>query len=382
MSYDGLNSLLQANDSLVAKKIGFVDSTTYDNKYEIPTGGVNYTSLSKDARPYDAVVSLSGENGTFKDIQAAITYVNSLGGGSILIKNGTYILGQNVTLFSNITLIGEDNEMSIINFNGGDYSLKSVGTSGNRLRNISIENLTVKGSISSTYGAIGFDYCDFITIKNCQFYDNTSRNIYFNFCSKALVDGCYSHDCDLSVYVYLSSTIRVVGNDFDAAPTIAIKLHRSNSCFVSNNRITNAGQDAIWCASCRTCNINGNVTIDPGASGIHLTTDPGVSAYCSVCENIMQNDAVTTADGILMDQGQTAITVTGNVSYGTAGTGFNFIDADLINFIGNTAYQKAIGISFGTASDRNVIVGNVSILCGTALSDNSTNGTAGFNIIT
>lgn len=45
MSYDGLNSLLQANDSLAAGTRGFTDSVTFDTGNDIPTNYIDNTRV-------------------------------------------------------------------------------------------------------------------------------------------------------------------------------------------------------------------------------------------------------------------------------------------------------------------------------------------------
>lgn len=71
-------------------------------------GGVRVQNLQKDARYATAVVSTDMAGGNFgpTQIQNAIDYVNSLGGGTVLIKEGTFALPAGLTGYSNIHLIG------------------------------------------------------------------------------------------------------------------------------------------------------------------------------------------------------------------------------------------------------------------------------------
>ena len=61
------------------------------------------------SRAYTAIVG-SDENDDYADLQSAIDYVHSVGGGSVYIKSGTYILGQIITLYENVKLVGQSRE--------------------------------------------------------------------------------------------------------------------------------------------------------------------------------------------------------------------------------------------------------------------------------
>lgn len=107
MSYEGLNELLQAETSLAARNRDDVDSMEFDTRYEIPTEGIGYVQLDRNARPYKAVVSVDGKGGAFKDIQSAVIYTTSVGGGNVLVKNGVYDIDGVISVPSGIRIIGE-----------------------------------------------------------------------------------------------------------------------------------------------------------------------------------------------------------------------------------------------------------------------------------
>jgi len=68
------------------------------------------------ARVVKAFVDGAG-TGDFRTIQEAIDYVNLNGGGRVFIQAGTYVQTDDITLYSNITLEGSDNDSCIIDFN-------------------------------------------------------------------------------------------------------------------------------------------------------------------------------------------------------------------------------------------------------------------------
>lgn len=84
-----------------------------------------------------AIVDISGA-GDFSDLQQAIDYVNSLDGGTILINPGTYILKNNITIYSNITLEGRSPQDTILSFNTTAKSILVKGASNYTTGAISI----------------------------------------------------------------------------------------------------------------------------------------------------------------------------------------------------------------------------------------------------
>lgn len=78
--------------------------------------------LHHTARAYAGVVG-SGVEGDFATVQAAIAYVEGLGGGTILVLPGTYYLAGAVSLPVSINIVGFDAESTIIHggFTGTNY---------------------------------------------------------------------------------------------------------------------------------------------------------------------------------------------------------------------------------------------------------------------
>jgi len=137
--------------------------------------------MATTRRPaYRAIVSPTPGGTDFIDLQKAIDFVNELGGGTIFVKAGIYILTSNINLYSNIELIGEDNNTAILDFSAGDYKIQALGSVGSRLNNIHIENIQVRNSrvaYTNGYGATLFNYCDDISVKNCHFTNNVGAGI-------------------------------------------------------------------------------------------------------------------------------------------------------------------------------------------------------------
>src|SRR3990167_754254 len=61
------------------------------------------------------------------DIQDAIDAVNTAGGGVVVLQNGTHTLADDITLYPNTYLQGQNGESSIIDFNSTAKQIKIVG---------------------------------------------------------------------------------------------------------------------------------------------------------------------------------------------------------------------------------------------------------------
>jgi len=115
---------------------GFSNEAVWAHRNQYLLDHVNYSiynvKINPASRPVKAFVDVGGA-AEYSNIQEAIDYVNSLGGGRIVIKSGIYNLMVNPTLYSNITLEGENASSTIIRFSGaGVYpgkGIKAIGDS-------------------------------------------------------------------------------------------------------------------------------------------------------------------------------------------------------------------------------------------------------------
>ncbi len=88
-------------------------------------GGIRRRHQIAQEREIAAIVSKSGGGGDFFDIQRAINFVSGLGGGTIFIKNGIYNLTKDIEVKENISLIGEDNSLTILDFGNSSKRIRS-----------------------------------------------------------------------------------------------------------------------------------------------------------------------------------------------------------------------------------------------------------------
>lgn len=126
MAYSKLN----LTDRLISKN-ALGETTTnddlkdyIDDKFDgfIRPGGILYTGINPAGRQFKIVVSPDRKLGQTDNIQEAINYVSDLGGGVVLLKQGTYYPTAKIALKSNVSLVGEDRDTTIISLSSVPYS--------------------------------------------------------------------------------------------------------------------------------------------------------------------------------------------------------------------------------------------------------------------
>lgn len=135
--------------------------------------------IQRAARAYVAIVG-SGVDGDFTTLQDAIEYSESVGGGTVLLRPGTYYLSGAVSITMRTNIVGVDRDSCVIvtDYASGDYLLLADDTVTNQ-KNILIENITLH-----TVSSIGIQTDDdditgdyVIDFRNCNF---TGGGTYFS----------------------------------------------------------------------------------------------------------------------------------------------------------------------------------------------------------
>ena len=100
------------------------------------------------------------------DIQAAIDFINASGGGTIQLDVGTYTLTSDLTLPSDVSLIGVGRDSTVLDFGGNAAGILLKGTSGSIKKNTKIANLTVQNSNNAA--GIDIDYTDSVIMDSVK----------------------------------------------------------------------------------------------------------------------------------------------------------------------------------------------------------------------
>lgn len=236
------------------------------------------------------------------EIQAAINAVNTLGGGTILLRAGTYTLSAVLTLYNNITIRGEGPGKTIVTLTsaitgqdlmsiGSNLGTSSghspVGTYQNiELRDMEFNLATIGGSVVALYGV------RHAAVDNIYIHDGIRYGVYFAGCD------------DLRV------TNNTIKNLTVAGTYACIQLKGVSQAWVKSNYCYNnqAG--------------TGNQGIDSHASdgvnarnGAYNHIESNYIELCSQGINNEDNDTVISDNTIRSVTGQYGIGLRGSTTY-------------------------------------------------------------------
>lgn len=256
-------------------------------------------------------------------IQAALNTLTS--GGKLILRAGTYTLGDDVVVSnSNVTVEGEGNA-SILKA-GQASSANCLKVTGN---NIQIRNLQIDGNKSN------------VTQLSIQY--TALNGVYITGASNVLVSDCYIHD-------------HYAGG---------VLVDDSSDVVITNNRISDGVDNGIFIrpspgnVGVNRVTIANNIVTGMGYSGIQVIR----SNYVTITNNVAYDNGPldSQGDGIGVE-GCTYVTITGNVCYSNAIQGINVRPTD------------EGGANLG--SSHVVITGNI------VYNHTSTNGDAGGIVVT
>ena len=236
-------------------------------------------------------------DGTTDDTAAIQAAINSITAGTVIFPAGTYRTTANITLKSNVNIIGYGAKLTYITSwaNLGSF----FSTSGAIKNNISISGITFQGNgtwkatpFANPYG--GGNSVGFTNNHVGIFADTNSYNIRINNC----------------IFTGLG---------------VGVVLGHCNQCDISNNTFTTIGKIAIYPNYCSYITINSNIirevlgnlnsagdTIVANskfADGISIFASTQVTVSNNVIENCIRIGVVLEGDAVTLNSG---IAITGN----------------------------------------------------------------------
>lgn len=324
----------------------------------------------------------------FDDIQEAIDYIHALNGGTVLVKTGTYVLGEDIIMYEDINLVGEGNDLSILDFNNSPHGIICAGigsAEGFRISNIEVKSLQVRNSYkripaNNSLGGLSFKYVDDFLVEDCKFVNNWDipnaggYDLVIDNCTTGLVTRCFSEDGG-GFFVQQSSQIStifntfensylaciysngnggfmnlIMGNNIISSQFYGIVIDDENYIRVIGNTVGSVISVGIFVDSCTKATVTGNVFFDSGSSSVSISLDG--SGSCTIGNNTIgaNNDI-----GIHLDN-----------------SGYNIINANIVRDIDGSS-----GILIDADCDRNIVTSNI---VSVALTDNGTNTVKANNI--
>lgn len=314
-------------------------------------------------------IALEGQRslGGFGSIQEAINWVYSLGGGNVFLPGGVYEVTRDIQFYSNIKLIGEDDESTILDFMGTNARLLMgiVQQSPSLHVNIEFQHLQFRRrrdtALTLTNGVITSGAND-LFIRECKFTDNWNASLssgidILTTGDKVLIEGCKFEDSGRNIR-NLSDKVRILGCNFEDSLSDAIVFASGLRGVVNQNFFNGITGNAIATYSSgddiQDIFINNNVITSNKGTAISIGSGVEASGWI-ISGNILSGVASpNSGDGIFM--GSSALE--------------NQIIGNQINF-----FQDGDGIDVD-GGDRNIILGNIIQNCsgyGVSLDANTAN---------
>lgn len=320
------------------------------------------------------------------EIQAAIDAVAALGGGKVLLSEGTFVANLAITNPANYeTMIVVKTNVTLEGSGWGTVITVPNGYT-----------LVVEGAIIGTQ-IPGPTIYNFAAIKNLQVNGNRANvvgSLHAMTClgSDTLIENCYVHDSSHGIQVYTPCHRAIIkGNLIKNTGSTGVYLDTVEDCTVTGNICIATGYFGVWIDQSHWCTVTGNATYqctrgigfsrpstynvvssnsvhDPDQVGIYLEDAAGANIkYNLIIGNNIWGAGL--AAGIYL--GWTAGTpnshnsVIGNGIFQSSRHGIYCASPDNIienNFIMESSQElnnTYDGIYLETGADRNLIQGNL-----------------------
>ena len=272
-----------------------------------------------------ALIVAQDGSGDFDSIQEAL---DSISGGTIFVKEGTYTLTSTLTLGANDILVGAGFGTKIITTS----DITMITASGVRS---GIYNLRLVGN-STGSSQVGINVSgNEVIIRDCWIL-NMGNDSIIHSGNNGLITGCFIQDAE--------------GRCIDAS---------GDYLKISDNYIDDATDSGILMTGCLGSQIIGNQILNHGEAGVELISSTQVSI---VGNYIFSNgDNNTNGDGIEVRNGSNDCCISGNSSHTNDGYGID-VQAGANNtiIIGNSILNNEDGavLDNGTTTHPNGVVGD------------------------
>ena len=207
------------------------------------------------------------------DIQAAINSVSDLGGGIIRLRAGTYYVKSNITLKPNCRLIGENSTNTIIDFNGGSYSV-IIPNNDDTITNFVMQEVRVKNS--ATHGIVMQEGAQNVIFFGVDSVGNVGDGFHIVGITGAVFDVCNAID-NTGHGFYLEDCLRIVFRNGGGTDNNGIAGYYIETGFyitlydvISQNNTTDG---IIFTTGSNRCRVYSSILNNNDRYGFNLTTN-------------------------------------------------------------------------------------------------------------
>lgn len=301
------------------------------------------------------------------EINEAISYINSIRGGIIHLKQGTYIIRDSIILCSNLTFEGEGVDKTAIKIQEGSTKENWAPIVGNGISSTIIKSLTIDGNkgncpvpkgINSDVDAFHLYYSNNLLVENVEMVNFWTDGVEFSHSSNSIVRNCKAiqagHEGLRAIYC---NNITFSNNYIYSAGTgnAGIRIYESSYCTIENNYFNVYGfgilinpQGGVPC---------GNNTYRDNYIEGHYGL-PGIALWpwdTEISNETFIRNIIAKTDGSQEDYGH-------GINLRTRGASL-LKDIKIINNVINKAIQSGIYIGDGANVDNiiaknNIIVNN------------------------
>lgn len=192
------------------------------------------------------------------EIQNAINYVKSGGGGTIYLSDGTFVLSKNVIMYSNMVLKGQGRDSTTMKLADNSPAFSLAGfIRAKKCKSMEIRDMTIDGN---------------------RYLSTTSTTSYGRF-------GVFTEACNYTVFDNLK-VANWWGYGFDPHGEGGT-INYSNYVTITNSEAINNGWDGITVDKCMYAVVANNRVIGNGRHGINIVTG---SKAGEVHDNYLENN--------------------------------------------------------------------------------------------
>ena len=368
------------------------------NEFTAVVGTTSATNASSNVAAADYTADgVSDED----QINSAISAVNTAGGGTVLLLEGTYSIDGTITLLDDVEIIGSGTQATIIEIAGGTDTLDVFSESTNP-ENWAIRNLTIDINSDSNAGtkygididgtgALGQRSGIIDTVEFLDFHDPNDRAIritnqadYLMITNSHFWNGTTAIDIDGD---NTEMNIKISDNIFEDITTDGIIINDGHTLTVEGNQFANfdsgvGDESAIDLTDSQQVIVNSNAFLDGGHIGIEgdATTAPSSITITNNSFNLTATAVLGSFFDVLIS-GNTIDQVTGSQS------GMYFVDSTEVTITGNTILEcgndgiELAAAGAGGGNSRFTITGNTihgntgyGVSLGTDAFDNTVSG--------
>lgn len=368
-------------------------------------GDQTWAAIAAGQVVYDHIVAASG--GTHTTLGAAITAAAS--GDTIYVRSGTYAESAITSSTTNLTIIGESRETSIVSMGSNAITLSGTGL---QLINIQFQATTGiqtysgtnKNILSSTFShAAGTGGCVFsgtgANISNSRFIctGTTGFRVYQFNSSRGNVTGSYfslarsSSAGTQGAIEFGGDHINVSGNYFDVTlgfdvdkPVVGLgNTNTSLNVNFTSNTIYVAGTACIGILSNSgnvNMNITGNSLYGVGFKGIECA-----STYANISSNSIYMSTNSAANyGVYLNGADCLVASNQFYGPGTTAAAAVFIASAIDNTVvsSNKVYRYSVGVHVNSSCDNTIVSGNLFSATLTPITDSGTGTQSDNNVST